>query len=53
MNVSYFVRYEGQAESPKAFRDYYRQCHVPILARWPGVGGSFSTTPSLGGILSP
>jgi uncharacterized protein (TIGR02118 family) len=37
MSVSYFVRYEGQAEDAEAFRNYYRDHHAPILARWPGV----------------
>jgi uncharacterized protein (TIGR02118 family) len=37
MSVSYFVRYEGKAESPAAFLEYYRDRHVPILMRFPGV----------------
>ncbi len=37
MSVSYFVRYEGQAESPAAFLAYYHVYHVPILARFPGI----------------
>ncbi len=37
MSVSYFVRYEGEAESPAEFLDYYRERHVPILMRFPGI----------------
>ena len=37
MSVSYFVRYEGQAENPAAFVARYRSEHVPILARFPGI----------------
>ena len=37
MSVSYFVRYEGQAESPEAFLLHYRVHHVPILAHFPGI----------------
>ena len=35
--LSYFVRYEGEAESPEAFLSHYRDHHVPILARFPGI----------------
>ena len=35
MTVSYFVRYEGEAS--EAFLRHYRETHVPILARWPGM----------------
>jgi uncharacterized protein (TIGR02118 family) len=37
LSVSYFVRYEGEAESPEAFLSYYRDRHGPILARFPGI----------------
>lgn len=37
MTVSYFVRYEGRAENPEAFLSYYREQHVPVLARFPGL----------------
>src|SRR5437870_3962796 len=37
MSVSYFVRYEGRAESPEAFLRHYREHHAPILAGFPGV----------------
>lgn len=35
MSVSYFVRYE--IEDSEEFLRYYRERHVPILARWPGL----------------
>ena len=35
MTVSYFVRYE--VEAPDEFIRHYRDRHVPILARWPGM----------------
>jgi uncharacterized protein (TIGR02118 family) len=35
VSVSYFVRYEGEAS--EEFLRYYREHHVPILARWPGM----------------
>ena len=35
MTVSYFVRYEGEAGDD--FIRHYREHHVPILARWPGM----------------
>jgi len=37
MAVSYFVRYEGHAESRDAFIDHYRGTHAAILARFPGI----------------
>jgi uncharacterized protein (TIGR02118 family) len=37
LSVSYFVRYEGEAESPEAFLSHYRDHHVPILAHSPGI----------------
>src|SRR5207245_3868124 len=36
-SVSYFVRYEGQAENQAAFLAHYRDHHAPILARFPGI----------------
>jgi uncharacterized protein (TIGR02118 family) len=39
MTVSYFIRYEGQAANRSAFLRYYRDHHVPILARFPGIRG--------------
>jgi uncharacterized protein (TIGR02118 family) len=35
MSVSYFVRYEGEAGED--FVRHYKERHVPILARWPGM----------------
>ena len=37
MAVSYFVRYEGQAENHAAFLAYYRSTHAAILSRFPGI----------------
>jgi uncharacterized protein (TIGR02118 family) len=37
VSVSYFVRYEGKAPDLEAFLAYYRERHVPILARLPGI----------------
>lgn len=37
MSVSYFVRYLGQAENPRAFVDYYREFHAPLLWQLPGI----------------
>ena len=37
MSVSYFVRYEGNSEDLPSFLRYYRESHVPILARFPGI----------------
>src|SRR3954470_12809200 len=46
MTVSYFVRYEGQAESPATFLAHYREHHVPILARFPGIRRIVIHTPT-------
>jgi uncharacterized protein (TIGR02118 family) len=35
MTVSYFVRYEGEAGEDFVRR--YKEQHVPVLARWPGM----------------
>ena len=37
MTVSYFVRYEGKAESAAIFIERYRRNHAPILARFPRI----------------
>ena len=37
MSVSYFVRYEGQADDLAAFLAHYREHHAPILAAMPGI----------------
>jgi len=46
VSVSYFVRYEGQAESPEAFLLHYRVHHVPILAHFPGIRRIVLHTPT-------
>lgn len=46
MSVSYFVRYVGHAEDWAAFVKYYRERHVPILARFPGVERIVLHTPA-------
>jgi uncharacterized protein (TIGR02118 family) len=37
MTVSYFVRYRGHARDPRAFVEYYRKSHAPLLWRFPGI----------------
>lgn len=37
MSVSYFVRYDITSADLQGFIDSYRENHVPILARWPGL----------------
>jgi uncharacterized protein (TIGR02118 family) len=37
MSVSYFVRYDVTSKDPAAFVRYYREIHVPLLTRWPGL----------------
>jgi uncharacterized protein (TIGR02118 family) len=37
MTVSYFVRYEIAPANAKAFLEHYRNKHLPILSRWPGM----------------
>jgi uncharacterized protein (TIGR02118 family) len=37
MSVSYFVRYDIDVADHEAFVAHYRERHVPILARWPGM----------------
>jgi uncharacterized protein (TIGR02118 family) len=37
MTVSYFVRYQGQADDPDAFLRHYREAHAPILHQFPGL----------------
>jgi uncharacterized protein (TIGR02118 family) len=37
MSVSYFVRYDIELAERDAFIARYRDHHVPILARWPGM----------------
>jgi uncharacterized protein (TIGR02118 family) len=45
-SVSYFVRYEGEAESQEAFLSHYRDGHAPILARFPGIRRIILHTPT-------
>jgi uncharacterized protein (TIGR02118 family) len=40
------VRYEGHAGSPQAFVARYREQHVPILARFPGIRRIILHTPA-------
>jgi len=35
--VSWFVQYNGPAKDPAAFHAYYREHHVPIVHRMPGI----------------
>jgi uncharacterized protein (TIGR02118 family) len=37
MSVSYFVRYDIQAADLEGFLRRYREVHVPLVARWPGL----------------
>jgi uncharacterized protein (TIGR02118 family) len=37
MTVSYFVRYQGKPNDPKAFLDYYRRSHAGLIRAFPGV----------------
>jgi uncharacterized protein (TIGR02118 family) len=46
VSASYFVRYEGQAENPEAFLAHYRDHHLPLLARFPGIRRIVLHTPA-------
>ena len=37
MSVSYFVRYDIETADLAAFLRRYREVHVPLVARWPGL----------------
>ena len=37
MSVSYFVRYDISVPDLEAFLRRYREVHVPLVARWPGL----------------
>ena len=37
MSVSYFVRYDVTGVDAESFVERYRELHVPLLARWPGM----------------
>ena len=46
VSVSYFVRYEGGAESSREFLAHYRDRHVPLLARFPKIRRILLHTPT-------
>ncbi len=46
MSVSYFVRYDISTPDAPAFVARYRERHVPILARWPGIRRVVLHTPA-------
>jgi uncharacterized protein (TIGR02118 family) len=37
MTVSYFVRYDITTKDTAEFVRYFRDVHVPLVARWPGL----------------
>jgi uncharacterized protein (TIGR02118 family) len=37
MSVSYFVRYDITAPDLQGFLERYREVHVPLVAKWPGL----------------
>jgi uncharacterized protein (TIGR02118 family) len=45
MSVSYFVRYDITAVDAQRFVDRYREVHLPLLARWPGIRRVMLHTP--------
>jgi uncharacterized protein (TIGR02118 family) len=45
MSVSYFVRYEIAVSDVNAFVRRYREVHVPMVARWPGLQRMVLHTP--------
>ena len=45
MSVSYFVRYDIATADARRFVDRYREVHVPLLARWPGIRRVLLHTP--------
>ena len=45
MSVSYFVRYDIQVADLDAFLRRYREVHVPLVARWPGLQRMVLHTP--------
>ena len=45
MSVNYLVFYRGRADAQQAFVDRYRNVHVPILKRFPGILGVSLLTP--------
>ena len=45
MSVSYFVRYDIAVDDLEAFLRRYREMHVPMVARWPGLRRMTMHTP--------
>jgi uncharacterized protein (TIGR02118 family) len=45
MSVSYLVFYRGRAKDQQSFIDRYRETHVPILKRFPGIQNVSLLTP--------
>jgi len=45
MSVSYFVRYDIQVADLEAFLRRYREVHVPMVSRWPGLRRMVLHTP--------
>ena len=45
MCVNYLVFYRGRANDRQSFVDRYRDIHVPILKRFPGIQGISLLTP--------
>jgi uncharacterized protein (TIGR02118 family) len=45
MSVSYFVRYDIEIADLEAFMRRYREVHVPLVARWPGLRRMVLHTP--------
>ena len=48
MSVSYFVRYDIQISDLDAFLQRYREVHVPLVSRWPGLRRMVLHTPLAG-----
>ncbi len=45
MSISYFVRYDIAVGDVDAFLRRYREVHVPMVARWPGLKKMVLHTP--------
>ena len=45
MSVSYFVRYDITTRDTAQFLRYFREVHVPLVTRWPGLKGVVLHTP--------
>jgi uncharacterized protein (TIGR02118 family) len=45
VSVSYFVRYDIEIADLAAFMHRYREVHVPLVARWPGLRRMVLHTP--------